>query len=136
MKFVEIEITRATGLTLDWAVAKAMGELDAVVVFGDNIVTSAVAIMTGLVPSLMNMRTGTPWEPSTDWGLVGHLIKTEGITVGPWDTSPFMAHYGLSESVSGKNPRMVAPSPNVAVMRAFAYRHLGGKIMVPEMLII
>lgn len=135
MKTVEIETMRALGMPLDWAAAKAMGKLDAIVVLEDGAVTSEVSILLGLVPKLVDMKNARLWEPSVDWLVAGAIAEEQGITSGPWDTSPFMAYYGFPETVSSSNPRIVAKTPTIAIVRAFVLRVLGPTFDVPAILV-
>ena len=100
---------------LDWAVWMAMGEI--------------------VEPSLDGGYDGVgnyyePWSPSTKWGQGGPIIDREDITVGPWDTSPAMAH--MPGPVNSRNPRMVGPTKLIAARRCFVVSRLGDEVDVPE----
>lgn len=75
------------------------------------------------------------WLPSTLWSQGGPIIEREGITCGPWDTSPAMAHYGIYQTVNSKNPRMVGPSHLVAAMRCYVSSKFGDEVDIPDELI-
>lgn len=74
-------------------------------------------------------------EYSSDWQWAGPVIHREGITIGPWTTSPFMAHYGTANDVTSNNPRMVAKTPIMAAMRCYARAKLGDTVKIPSFLL-
>ena len=63
--------------------------------------------------------------------LLRPLIEEEGMTVGPWTTSPFAAHMGLAETVNSANPRIVGPTALVAALRCYVWSKIGDSVWVP-----
>lgn len=109
-----------TDAALDWAVAKCL----ALEVYIDD----GVVCLKGQ-PFDDNAHY---WLPTQNWSQGGPIIEREGITHGPWDTSPAMAHYGPHMSVNGTNPRIVGPTPLIAAMRCYCSAKLGDEIDIPE----
>lgn len=79
--------------------------------------------------------TGPELLFSSRWGAGGPVIQLEKITVGPWDTSPFGAHYGTADTVNSINPRVVGPTHLIAGMRCYCQRKLGDEVEVPKELL-
>lgn len=117
-----VKVSEATGPALDWLVAKCEG---------------------------LEPFTNTPYDGnsythggrcfvqrySTNWYEGGPIIELEGITSGPWDTSPAAAHYGTPHTVCSTNPRIVGPTPLIAAMRCYVTSKLGDTAEVPEELL-
>ena len=124
-----METSQLTGMALDWAVAKAQG-------------AKGVRLHTYRCFEPLPPVWVVDWEfdwielssisYSTDWAHGGPIIEREGITVGPWDTSPFMAHRGAYSTVCSRNTRMVGPTPLIAAMRCFVASKLGDAVDVPN----
>lgn len=118
-----IKVSEATGRALDWLVWVCAGG-------------AAAYPKTASGPAFLKLwRSNTTKyvHPSTDWAQGGPIIEREGITCGPWDTSPAMAHYGTT--VGNGVHRWVGPTPLVAGMRCFAINRLGETAEVPEELL-
>lgn len=71
------------------------------------------------------------YRPDILWEHGGPIIEREGITVGPWATSPFMAHVGHSYG-EVRSDRYVGPTPLIAAMRCFVASKLGDEVDVPK----
>jgi hypothetical protein len=115
---VETRVGALEGAALDWACAFAM----------------CLEANNGRVIQARDLadralRNGAVF--SGDSSFLERLIAREGMTVGPWNTSPFAAHLGLAEGVSRSNPRIVGPTPLVAAMRCYVVSKVGDTIWVP-----
>ena len=117
-----IKVSEASGVKLDWMVAKCEGALRPV---GD------VLLLDG---KLFVIRAGDhevsdSWHrfsPSTDWSQGGVLIEREGMTLragttGRWDAE--LDEFDVLEC---------GPTPLVAAMRCFVASKLGTEIEVPD----
>ena len=129
---MKIDTSTLTGPALNWAVATARG----FTVYHNEMLNSSVMPgfwVSGYYPGDLNS-----WVPlnkiaaSTDWAQGGALIQQEKITVGPWDTSPFSAHYGTVDMVTSRNPRLVGPTPLIAAMRVYVSMQLGDAVEMPD----
>lgn len=119
---VETRVGALEGAALDWAVAFAM----------------CLEANNGRVIQARDLadralRNGPAF--STDSSFLGRLIAREGMTVGPWTTSPFAAHLGPAEAVSSANPRIVGPTPLVAALRCYVVSKVGDTVWVPAGLV-
>ena len=111
------------GAQLDWAVAKAEGDLYPQ---GD------VMVLEGKLFSIEpgDYETSDRWRkysPSTDWNLAGPIIEQEGIGLMPSGTAYFERNGGTFYSYG--------PTPLVAAMRCFCVSRLGDEINIPEELL-
>ncbi len=116
---MRVAVSSLLGAALDWAVERALGthwSTNGYFVFKD--------------PERFDSKP--EWRYSTDWSHGGPIIEREGITHGPWDTSPFMAHIGMTPMVNSTNPRFVGPTPLIAAMRCFVASKMGAEIDVPD----
>jgi hypothetical protein len=116
MSMKTIKVADATPLQINWLVAKCEGVIWA-------------APDGELLGSAMGM------DYSTNWAQGGPVKEREGITSGPWDTSPAAAHYGTPATVYSGNPRIVGPTDLVASMRCYVTRKMGDTAEVPEELL-
>lgn len=116
-----VNVAEASGPVLDWLVAKCEGREAA------QIKANGPVHLKGVVG-----HKPLPYAPSSDWSIAGPIIERENITVGPWDTSPCMAHLGPAETVNSRNPRMTGPTLLVAAMRCYVRSKLGDEAEVPE----
>lgn len=108
-----VKVSEASDAVLDWMVLKALGH-----------------DFVGF-----NLKYMDAYPFSSDWAQGGPIIEREGITNGPWDTSPFMAHKGLAHTINSQNPRFVGPTPLIAAMRCYVGSKLGDTVEVPKELI-
>ena len=117
-----IKTSELIGSQLDWAVERSKG----------------TAWINGYFcypkddPDFTYPYTNKTRHYSSDWSQGGPIIQRECITHGPWDTSPFMAHIGMSNTVSSTNVRFVGPTPLIAAMRAYVARKLGDEVEIPD----
>ena len=117
-----MKTSELTGAALDWAVCEATGMLKAYTQFrsGKNFL------------KVYGVARNKHLHPSTNWSQGGPIIEREEITVGPWTTSPFMAHRGAHMAIRNDNPRFVGPTPLIAAMRCFVASKMGDEIDIPE----
>ena len=116
------------GAELDWAVAKVLG-----VKTGYSSVQGPKRLRASTHYPESSVFAGEVFAPSTSREQGYLIVERHHITVGPWDTSPAMAH--MPGPISYTNPRMVGPTPLVAAMRCFVASKLGDEIDIPEFLI-
>ena len=119
---VQTRTDRLQGQALDWAVAYAMC-LEA----NEGRVIQARDLAD------IAMRNGS--SISNDPHVLGILIERDGMTVGPWTTSPFAAHMGPAETVSSANPRVVGPTPLIAALRCYVWSKIGDSLSIPARLL-
>ena len=119
---VQTRTDRLQGQALDWAVAYAMC-LEA----NEGRVIQARDLAD------IAMRNGS--SISSDPHVLGILIERDGMTVGPWTTSPFAAHMGPVEAVNSANPRIVGPTPLIAALRCYVWSKIGDSLSIPARLL-
>jgi hypothetical protein len=111
MTLVEVKTAELIGPALDWAVAKADGQLDR---FG-------VCAPAG-------------FKPSTDWNQGGPLIEEHQI----WLTGPYRhrtewkAGSGLATDWDYRKSEFEGPTPLIAAMRCLVASKLGDTVQVPK----
>lgn len=107
----KVEIAYLIGDPLDWAVAQVKG-LQPI---------EDIDILRGhrILPHPYYEGYDYGFNPSTDAEQAYEIILSEGITVGPHTTSPFIAHYGPAVVTHPWEDRSVGPTPFVAAMRCF-----------------
>lgn len=123
------------GTQLDWAVAKAEGDLYPQ---GD------VMVLEGKLFSIEpgDYETSDRWRkysPSTDWNLAGPIIEQEGINltmfledeVDPEDVGNWCAAYDR-ENLGDDEKSCTASTPLIAAMRCYVASKLGAEVEVPD----
>jgi hypothetical protein len=120
---MKIKTNELKGLALNWAVAKALGLIDA------DMTECVVIDVNG---RLFDMRTGKDYDPSTNWAHGGPIIAQEGITLsktahGFWEA--YKRPAGVNECYQ------VSDDPLIAAMRCYVASKLGDEVDVPEELI-
>lgn len=120
---MKIKVSEATGVVLDWLVAKCEG-----------LVLRHASIANGCymdhqceddAPS----APGYAYSPSTEWSQGGPIIDREGIGFYKANASRCWAHpYGGDYKAEGKTPL-------IATMRCFVISKLGEEVEVPDELI-
>lgn len=122
---MKIKTSELTGAALDWAVAKCEGMSIRLVRHSNDECLHPMAVnpSSGAVLRLLQF--------SESWAQGGPIIEREQITVGPWDTSPFMAHKGTAHW--GRHAtRYIGPSPLIAAMRCYVASKLGDEVEIPK----
>lgn len=115
---MKIKVSEATGLALDYLVAKAEGFW-----FGDaghcNYALYQLHKYGPAMPASM-------WKPSSDWSQGGPIIEREKI--GVWWDGAWHAKY------DGCRPDQVqdAHQPLIAAMRCYVTSKLGDEVEIPE----
>jgi hypothetical protein len=100
-----------TGSALDWAVAKAEGN-----------VQLQYDSREGLI--IRNILGWIPYRPSVAWQQGGPIIEREGIALYLYGDAEWNAHAGGKESIG--------PTPLIAAMRCYVASKLGDEVNVPE----
>lgn len=127
---MKAETAHLSGAALDWAVAIAQGAVS-----GDNLIVCLPDEPHQVVRAfgLSKDTVSSHYSPSTIWSQGGRIIDNENITVGPWDTSPAMAH--MPGPVTSTNPRVVGPTKLIAAMRCYVASKLGDEVEIPDSLL-
>ncbi len=102
---MKMRTSELIGAALDWAVEQAEGG--------------------------SGLGYGEEYSPSTNWAQGGPLLEREGITTGPWDTSPARAIKGHNHDYK-PTYSMVGPTLLVAGMRCFVASRFGDEVEVPQ----
>ncbi len=85
---------------------------------------------------LAMQEAGDPFLfPSTLWEQGGPIIEREGITTGPWDTSPARAIKGHNHDYK-PTFTMVGPTMLIAAMRCYVASRLGEHVDIPKELML
>lgn len=142
---VAVDTHSLEGFALDFASAKVLAESSPSesAVFSVEELSSddsdesrilSVRVEHNLCPGLSTNRLWSASDPQILLTVLD-LAKRDGLsmTVGPWTTSPFMAHVGVESKVNSENPRFVGPSMVVAAWRCYIYHKMGGLIVVPTL---
>ena len=113
---MKIKVSEATGIVLDWMVAKCEGDsLDEFVEYYD----------TGW---------GEGWHYSTDWAQGGPIIEREKIgfdeCFGTWAADWYAPKNSNRDGIS-----MLGKSPLEAAMRCYVASKLGDEVEVPDELV-
>lgn len=115
----KIKVSEATGLVLDWLVAKAEGWPETGTLSLDSIARNTLVY-----------NDWGRFEPSTNWSDGGPIIDREGISWHCGNKASWHAYaYGSAENFAG-------PTPLIAAMRCFVASKLGEEVEVPEELLI
>lgn len=108
---------------LDWAAAEAHGNC-------------YLTLYNGIYVANFDSDTrgGGPfydrWQPSKNWADGGPIIDKFDITVGPWTTSPAMAH--MVGEITTNNPRVIGPTKLIAAMRCLVFSKFGDEVDIPD----
>jgi len=102
------------GSALDWAVAKAQ----------DKFVQIGSVLTEGR--HVVRDRAGWVYKPSSDWCHGGPIIEKEKITISPYPSVDYKAHYGNGTSPGNGHTMLIA------AMRAFIQRRLGPIVEIPD----
>lgn len=119
MQTVAVRTADLTGAALDWAVAKAIGELEFIVITNGS-------------HSLIHMD-GYTWSPSTDWSQCGPLINRFKV----------MVDHDFEEYSTSQEPCYaesnyywaIGETELIAICRTIVKRHFGEAINVPAELV-
>lgn len=126
---MKVSTLALTGIALDYAVAQARGHRDIKVFRGGRHADRGwIDVKFNKTPTAPSAR----FDPGVNAEFAWPIIDSEGITVGPWDTSPAMAHYGAFIDVSSGNPRVVGSTKLEAAMRCYLFRRFGDEVDVPD----
>lgn len=130
-----MKVQDLTGVQLDWAVAKAEGDLSPQ---GD------VMVLEGRLFSIEPGGHETPdiwrkYDPTDSWHLAGPIIEREGINltmfledeVDPEDVGNWCAAYDR-ENLGDDEKSCTASTPLIAGMRCYVSAKLGDEINIPE----
>lgn len=119
---VTIETKDLTGAALDWAVAKAEGELPMHIRASE--------------PHLWNEDHSYGYSPSTDWSQAGPIIEREVISlIGPsnhWPDWRALYDNGIGASAARE---VSGETPLIAAMRCYVASKLGASVEVPVELV-
>lgn len=115
---VQTRTDRLHGQALDWAFTFAM-----------CLAANGGKVIKARDLADIAMRDGS--SLSNDQRVLGWLIEREGMTVGPWSTSPFAAHMGPAETVNSANPRIVGSTPLIAALRCYVWSKIGDALSIP-----
>lgn len=116
----KIEVSKLSGSSLDWAVAKAEGR------------------------RIESTRGGVYWpelchySPSTSWDKIGPLIYREGITISEEnkDTGLWSAYIRQNLFLDdGSDCWQLGETPQVAAARCYVASKLGREVEIPDELI-
>lgn len=114
---IKIKTSEATGIALNWLVAKGEG-----LEMAPNGLLLTIGARSG-VP-----KTGVCfWEPSTNWNQGGPIIEREKISIRQWVNVPIVHAYMPEGEWSSDGD-----SPLIAAMRCFVASKLGDEVDVPE----
>lgn len=116
-----IKVSEATGIQLDWLVAKCEGKNG---ILHDDGITRCIVIAAA-----SGVYKGT-FKPTINWALGGPIIEREGIQLHvKEDKTEWMAcRWGWQRQAYG-------PTPLIAAMRCAAASKLGEEVEVPDELI-
>ena len=113
-----IEVAKATGITLNWMVAKCEGK----------VVNQRHRAYQGLIKGMWG---AIRYKPSTDWSQGGPIIGRERISLDQFKGHPCRAYLGTPVRYEHA---MFAPEgePLIAAMRCYVASKLGERVEVPE----
>jgi hypothetical protein len=116
---MKVKTSEASGVVLDWMVAKC--ELRAWAVYNEHDTKPAR-------PSefLCDCEFGPGFSPSTDWALGGPIIERERMLVEPHSVDQWCATYKCPDDVYD------GPTPLIAAMRCYVASELGDEVEVPD----
>ena len=124
---MQIKVEKLSGAALDWAVAMFL-ELTIRIHTRDDGFTKYIKAFYPLIG----------WEefsPSTNWAFGGPLKDDYGITSGPHNTSPSIAHLGTALMTYPWAHRYVGRTQLIASMRCLVGTQVGDFIEIPEELV-
>lgn len=117
---MKVKVNEASGVVLDWMVAKCMNYETLMDRFG-----------------LQTMFTARGWKPSTDWAQGGPIIEREKIAVA---YEPSMVYDDSCRwkalAAMSDNEHQYGPTPLIAAMRCYVASKLGDEVDVPEELCV
>ena len=113
----QIKVCEATGLVLDWLVAKCEGY--------DTVLTPARDVL------ILRKGVADYFDPHRNWGWGGPILEREGLLIRPqpgnsWDSWK----HGVDEPGYS-----IGPTPLIAAMRCYLVSRLGETAEVPDELI-
>lgn len=141
---MKVKTSEATGPALNWAVASALGDTQAVFRFPNGTPCEAVILDRG-VP--YDMRIGNVFHPSTDWAQGGPIIEREGISLRPIRRPGHELDGQCLAAIDHGNTGTLVqwvkretfsqhywkgPTALIAAMRCFVASRLGDEVDVPE----
>lgn len=114
-----------TGVQLDWAVAKAEGDLYP---RGD------VMVLEGKLFSIEPGEYEIPdiwrkYNPTDSWHLAGPIIERERISIRQWTNVPIVHAYMPQDDAPWASD---GTSPLIAAMRVYVMAKLGDEVEIPE----
>ena len=121
----KIKVSEASGLVLDWLVAKALG-----LGYRNDEKYGPMCFRPQTHPGVVHWDS-KPLPYSTDWSQGGPIIEREGIWVS--DPSGDVLHprqWGALHKGTMHDTR--GPTPLIAAMRCFVASRLGDEVEVPE----
>ena len=110
---MKVKVSEATGVVLDWMVAKCEGFIGADGKYTDEYCDS--------------LRHDQDGGFSTDWALGGPIIEREKISIRQWTNVPIVHAYMPEGEWSSDGE-----SPLIAAMRCFVISKLGEEVEVPD----
>ncbi len=114
---MKVKTSELTGAALDWAVAKAEGN-----------VQLQYDSREGLI--IRNILGWIPYRPSVAWQQGGPIIEREWVSVEKRDNE---LHWSATlRFANGNRTRERGPTPLIAAMRCYVASKLGDEIEVPE----
>ena len=136
MKTTTVETSRLSGAALDWAVAKAVGQVVGInmnIPFGHSKPDGDPFIERHEDDPWPGSDGGNmPYSPSTDWSQSGPLIDEYDVGLVKMEYGDWCAAAYCTE-VSAFND--TGPTPLIAAMRAIVAAELGDDVEVPAELV-
>ena len=121
----KIKVSEASGLVLDWLVAKALG-----LGYRNDEKYGPMCFRPQTHPGVVHWDS-KPLPYSTDWSQGGPIIEREGIWVS--DPSGDVLHpRQWGALLKGTMHDTRGPTPLIAAMRCFVASRLGDEVEVPE----
>jgi hypothetical protein len=126
---MKIKTSGATGVVLDWLVAKCESvefEID------DGALIIGTRYESDTASDDYGCEFDELYNPSTDWAQGGPIIEREGIETRLFadDGSVWYAHLGTKPFPL--DAQVTGPTPLIAAMRCYVASKLGGRVEVPD----
>lgn len=123
MAMKQIKVSEATGIVLDWLVARL-----------ENPEWWDDGYMDGDPRYALKTDDGGVYSPSTNWAQGGPIIERETINTekSPTHTGWFAAQWRSPYEAAVKRVYADGPTPLIAAMRCYVVFKLGEEVEVPE----
>lgn len=123
---MKIKVSEATGVQLDWLVAKCEGKNG---ILHDDGITRCIVIAAA-----SGVYKGT-FKPTINWALGGPIIERESICLEERKRMGVWLAYTRCLQTSESNLMNYGSTPLIAVMRCFVTSKLGNEVEVPNELV-